>query len=346
MYLNMVHSALCLGGFMSIAVFGTIGSHLIFICQSWDVDSTITMTRQFQPFYRVYQKSHEAWITSFQKASSLDNSEKWWFSWCWRMLVPASPLERQKDRETKGLQLSGMVARPRLGIRSQQKLGAEWNECHYFDPLTPRCLVRCVVRTPPCLHRLFFVHIHCSYFEPDHLLSLDRDITDKSSVKILQAISKHTLMSLRTFNLWRQIVPYNLTKWAKRAWLGFQIPHGVRRGRIRWIDKYCCPASLSRKKIGHAIWFNPKQKMEYARIQTWQCSIFSPEAYDYNYWRYHTIWQASPSSFFSGLDIQTMYTWDNKSARKAPQPALKVIGRNMCAWMLWALLMLIWHHRC
>jgi len=45
---------------MSIAVFGTIGSHLIFICQSWDVDSTITMTRQFQPFYRVYQKSHEA----------------------------------------------------------------------------------------------------------------------------------------------------------------------------------------------------------------------------------------------------------------------------------------------
>jgi len=142
------------------------------------------------------------------------------------------PLERQKDRETKGLQLSGMVARPRLGIRSQRKLGAEWNECRYIDTLTPICLVRYVVRTSPCFHRLLFVHTQSSYFEPEHAQSLDRDIADNPVWKyfrpFLSILSWASELSISDIIL-RQIVPCNFSKRAKRVLPSIRILHGVQK---------------------------------------------------------------------------------------------------------------------
>jgi len=148
------------------------------------------------------------------------------------MFVPISTLERQKDRETEGLKLSEMVARPRLGIRSQRKLGAEWNECRYFDTLTPICLVRCVVRTSPCF-RLLFVHTHSSYFEHEHAST---EILPTNPVWIyfgpfLSILSWASEPSISDIILC-QIVPYNFSKRAKKVFLIFQILHGAQKGRI------------------------------------------------------------------------------------------------------------------
>jgi len=206
-----------------------------------------------------------------------------------RMFVPASTLERQKDRETKGLQLSEMVARPRLGIRSQQKLGAEWNECRYFNLMTPICLVYCVVRISPC----FQSSTLCSH--PQLLLwawwsskprpRYYRQILFRPFLSILSWASIHSKVWVDLASIsditFRQIVPYSFSERAKRVLLGFQIPHGVGRGCICLIDKYCSQSSLSRKKSAislHNIYFilNKEYKCSYLNMAR---SIFSLEAY-------------------------------------------------------------------
>ena len=204
------------------------------------------------------------------------------------MFVPISTLERQKDRETEGLKLSEMVARPRLGIRSQRKLGAEWNECRYFDTLTPICLVRCVVRTSPCFHRLLFVHTHSSYFEPEHAST---EILPTNPVWIyfrpfLSILSWASEPSISDIML-RQIVPYNFSKRAKKVLLIFQILHGVQN--ICQIDKYCSPASLNPAIALHNLWFWNMLVFKH------DIQIFSPEAYGIQLLE---ILLPSPNSFF------------------------------------------------